>query len=147
MLQENQGVVMGKIVKVAKILPVKQRYNIAFWSVISAVVKIQRWCRRAQKRIKTKDALERLHRFVLGYNFQNCKEHFDADFIPPKEKKEEKVQEKVEREERLRKLKPMKSRTLFFKNRTFRVDTQNRDVLWSTEKRISKNPAALTHGP
>ena len=93
--------------------------------------------------MRAKRALKRLNQFVLGYNFNNCKELFDADIIRMDEKTEEKMQEKVQREERLRKLKPMKSRMLFFKNRTFRIDTLNRDVQWATEKRLAKNTPAL----
>lgn len=64
---------------------------------------------------------------------------FSGDFVHLDEKREEKILQKQIREERLRKLKPMKSRLLFFKNRTFRIDTQNRDVQWATEKRLAKN--------
>ena len=44
------------------------------------------------------------------------------------EKKEEKLEQKEEREKLLRKLRPMKNRMLFFKNRTFKIDTLNRDI-------------------
>ena len=93
--------------------------------------------------IRAKRALKRLGKFVLSYNFKKCKAQFESDKVDHDEKKEEKILEKAEREERLRKLKPMKSRVLFFKNHSFRVDTLNRDVLWATEKRLPKNVIAM----
>ena len=56
-------------------------------------------------------------------------------YHPDKNPGDKKAEEKFERENRLRKLKPMKNRMLFFKNGTFRIDTLNRDVQWATEKR------------
>jgi len=114
---------MGKVMRVGKIIPVKQRYNMALYKVIDAITKIQRWARHFKMRIRAKHALKRLNLFVLKYNFDDCKQKFDHDFVRLDEKKEEKIQEKFEREERLRKLKPMKSRVLMFKNKTFRIDT------------------------
>ena len=40
----------------------------------------------------------------------------------------------------------MRNRMLHFKNRTFRVDTLNRDVQWATEKRLQKT-APQNHLP
>ena len=114
---------MGKIMRVGNIIPVKQRYNMALTTVVAAISTIQRWVREVRMRIRAKNALKRLNHLVLKYNFESAKQKFDTDFVRLDEKGEEKVQEKFEREERLRKLKPMKSRVLMFKNRTFRIDT------------------------
>mmetsp|Transcript_21984 Transcript_21984/g.29373 ORF Transcript_21984/g.29373 Transcript_21984/m.29373 type:complete len:138 (-) Transcript_21984:13-426(-) len=127
---------MGKVVRFGQIIPRKQRLTTAFMNVLTAIIRIQGWFRRVKKHLSAKKALCKLNFFVRRYNFTDCKEKFDTDFLTIDEKKEEKIQEKFEREERLRKLKPMKSRVLMFKNRTFRVDTQDKTVLWSTEKKL-----------
>lgn len=71
----------------------------------------------------------------MGYHFNQCRDLFYADLFKIDGRNEEKLEEKFERENRLRKLKPMKNRMLFFKNGTFKIDTLNRDVVWATEKR------------
>ena len=134
--------VMGKCTLVERILPVKQRYESALFNVISAVLRIQRWCRKAVKQVRAKKALMNLNKFVLGYHFDQCRELFYADLFRVDDKKEDKQDQKFERENRLRKLRPMKNRMLYFKNRTFKIDTLNRDVQWATEKRLTKTSTA-----
>ena len=120
--------VMGKCDLMSRILPVKQQYETALNTVMKAIMVIQRLLRKAQKRIRAKRALNSLNLFVLGYHFDECKELFYADLFKVDDKKEVKAEQKFERENRLRKLRPMKNRMLYFKNRTFRIDTLNRDV-------------------
>ena len=79
---------------------------------------------------------------MLGYHFDQCRELFYADLFRVDDKNEEKQDQKFERENRLRKLRPMKNRMLYFKNRTFKIDTLNRDVQWATEKRLTKTSTA-----
>ena len=111
----------------------------ALHKVVDAICRIQKWVRRVRFRIRAKLALKSLNRFVLKFNFDDCKVKFDGEIIKLEKKQDEKVQEKFEREERLRKLKPMNSKILMFKKNTFRIDTNKHEVLWCTEKQNLKN--------
>ena len=110
-----------------------------------AVMKIQRFIKRFQKQQKIKKALAILNRLVLKDYFDTCLERFYANKWNMNEKKEDKLEQKEEREKLLRKLRPMKNRMLFFKNRTFKIDTLNRDIQWATER--SNNKASTLGTP
>ena len=88
--------------------------------------------------LKDRKAMMQLDKFVLRHNFNECRQKFDTDYVLIDTKKEGQIKEKFQREERLSKLKHKQSRILMFKNRTFRVDTQSRDVLWATERKLTK---------
>ena len=123
----------GKVETIAQIMPMKQRLNMGLGNLMKAVLLVQKYVKRAQKRMRAKKALKRLDTFVKGYYFEKCRELFYADlFRVGYEKKEERLEQREERENRLRKLRPKENRMLYFKRRTFAIDTQNRDVQWAT---------------
>ena len=109
---------------IAQIMPMKQRLNMGLGNLMKAVLLVQKYVKRAQKRMRAKKALKRLDTFVKGYYFEKCRELFYADlFRVGYEKKEERLEQREERENRLRKLRPKENRMLYFKRRTFAIDT------------------------
>lgn len=79
----------GKVFVYDTLLPVKQRYDKALFTVNRSIQIIQKWCRKLQMRIHRKKAVALLNKFVKGYHFDKCRELFYADLFRIDEKKVE----------------------------------------------------------